>query len=483
MTQPATLSMESTAFLRKAYGLARERGDITDAELYAAAKTYGFLSGNQNKTVVETTQFQERTEPQVAYPVPTSQTAPKPISASSPAQQKSVLGAARRCPQENGQRFSGRARDWPGLHPRTVRWGHKDAFTEGRWAWRMWQAARFAQTPLYAATLTPHRTFSEHLAAAPSPADRMASAEQMLYTIETTSFSAWRLEHCPTASFHFEGIVSSHDLEEWQELATRMGGTLNTRLIADEAMFVRQLRYMTKGARHRRDGRDVPLWELAGHSVREFTDEIMMVRAGQSRRPSMIVKQNIPSREDLAALVDTEPFGAALARSTIAERHRVDRERRVARHQVQLAEMAAAVDEWRQRQLEQHERQVWNLRREFRAAHARFTRARKARKAAQCRKVLAAIALTRLTTAPRKGSRPVTAPPRHRNIRRPAGRHSTAYRMANAPPSKRKTDAKAPVCFPQPWLLASSPYTHIVHKYTELVYQHWRVIPSAHHRA
>ena len=405
MTQPA-LTPEVAASILRGYKLGHGQGKVTDAELYEAHKIYGSVAENYGNRVPESTNFQGWKQS-----------------------------------QNSGEQFTGRARDWPGLHPRTVRWGHVDALKEGRWAWRMWQAARLAQTPLYAATLTPHRTISELLALAPSPVDRMASAERLLHTIETTTFSAWRLEHCATASYHWEGIVSGPDLEAWQTLATRFQGSLNLRPIADEAMFRRQLKYMTKGARHRRNGRDVALWELAGHSVQEFTDEIMMLRARQSRRPSMIVRQNIPSREDLAALVDAEPFGAALARFTLARKHRVDRECRAARHQVQLAEMAAEVNEWQEWERDERRRER-----------------------------LAFLARPRLTTAPRKGRRPVTAPPRHRNTRRPAGRHSTAYRMANAPPGDRKTDAEAPVSFSSIVVVGSPARTPILYTSTQSLY-------------
>ena len=86
------MSREIAAAMLRGYVLARDRGEITDTELYAAAKIHGFLSDNQNKTVAESTQFQGCKQSQVAYPVPPSQTAPKPIPASTQMQQKSVLG-------------------------------------------------------------------------------------------------------------------------------------------------------------------------------------------------------------------------------------------------------------------------------------------------------------------------------------------------------------------------------------------------------
>ena len=87
------MSPEIAASILRGYKLGHGQGKVTDAELYEAHKIYGFLSENLNKTVVETTQFQGCKQSRVAYPVPPSQTAPKPILASSQKRQKSALGA------------------------------------------------------------------------------------------------------------------------------------------------------------------------------------------------------------------------------------------------------------------------------------------------------------------------------------------------------------------------------------------------------
>ena len=93
MTPPAAMSPETAAAILRGFRLAHGQGKVSDIELYEAHKIYGFPSDNQNKTVAETTQFQERTKLQVAYPVSFAQTTPKPILASNEKQPKSVLGA------------------------------------------------------------------------------------------------------------------------------------------------------------------------------------------------------------------------------------------------------------------------------------------------------------------------------------------------------------------------------------------------------
>ncbi|MFC4454878.1 hypothetical protein [Deinococcus sonorensis] len=217
-------------------------------------------------------------------------------------------------------------RRWRLLHPRTQRWGTDRSMRDGGPEWRMWEAAQLQGESLWAATLTPHRNLSGALLHC-TPSRRQDLARKLLDSAAPTGMRLWRIEHAPQAGVHFEGVVSGQDIPQWHAVADLMGGTLDLRPITDLDMLRRQVRYATKGARHRKHGKPVPLWELETHSLQEALDDILSAVArhkglpGHARRPPLM-RWHTPTHQQLDALrlQKAERDRAALQQLQAAER-------------------------------------------------------------------------------------------------------------------------------------------------------------------